>query len=345
MAPAITFSFRIKLGPGALLGRAAGVLFALIAAITATSVIAQDRLADADSATPSPLAPVLERLDGELRSASIASDDAEGRWIAGQFERLDIEAQARDYAAAQTRAPGEMLYAASLARTCTNRVRPGLPECDARDALGYWAARDSSNAAPWLLLAERARQRGSSAAAVENLERAARLARFTDYSERSAWIFAAKLRALAGGNEPGVAVVAAARYADASAASFRPILVALCGPRRDPKSDAVTGACLRVAALLVDAAPNGVDKMLGTELAAGLVTSESGRGIVEARARDIATGRERCKESLARLEALVANPATMTPAIAQAAQAWLVDRGKMDEFAACARLRSAMAFR
>lgn len=302
----------------------------------------QDRVADTDAAPPSPLAPVLERLDGELRSASIASDDAEGRWIAGRFEPLDIAAQARDYAAAQARVPEEMLYAASLARTCTNRVRPGLPECDARDALGYWAARDSSNAAPWLLLAERARQRGSSAVAIDNLERAGRLARFTDYSERSAGIFAAKLLALPGGEAPGIAVVAAARYADAAAGSFRPILAALCGPRRDLKSDAVTGACVRVAALLVDTAPNGVDKMLGAEIAAGLVTSESARGIVEARVRDIATGRERCKETLARLDALLANPATVTPAITQAAQAWLADRRQMDEIAACARLRSAI---
>jgi hypothetical protein len=343
MAPAITFAFHVAVRPRALLVLAARALFAVIAAITAISAAAQDRLADADNAPPSPLAPVLERLDGELRSASIGSDDAEGRWIAGQLERLDIEAEARDYAAAQARAPGEMLYAASLARTCTHRVRPGLPECDARDALGYWAARDPSNAAPWLLLAERARQRGSSAAILENLERAARLARFTDYSERSAGVFAAKLAVLPGGNDPGVAAVAAAHYADASAGSFRPILAALCGPRRDPKSDVVTGACIRVAALLVDAAPSGADKMLGAEIAAGLVASESARGIVESRARDIATGRERCKETLARLETLVANPATVTPATARAAQAWLVDRGKMDEITACARLRSAIS--
>jgi len=318
--------------------------FALLVGAVATGVGAQARLSDSESGNPSSLAPVLERLDEGLRQAVTSADDPGSRWISGQLETLDPAARARDFAAAAARAPGEMLYVASLARACLTRTVPGLPECDTRDAIASFVTRDADNAVPWLLLAERARQRRALPAVAENLERAARATRFDDYSERGAAIFAARIRMLPGGAARGTDVVAVALYTDRAAGGLAVPLSALCGPKREATGEEVTRACQRIAALLVERAPNAVDRALGASLAIANAPSDSARALAEVRAREIAVRRQRCAETMARLAAIAADPRDPAGARAEAAAlAWPADRGKMDEIAACDRLAAAIA--
>jgi hypothetical protein len=317
---------------------AARSIVAVALALAAAGALAQARLSDDQAAAASPLAPVLERLDDALRQAVTAGDDAASHFLSAELSTLDLVGQARDYAAAAARDPAEPLYAASLARLCAVRAHPSLPACDTRDSIAYWASRDPDNAVPWLLLAERARQRRTPTAVSENLQRAAQATRYDDYAQRAAPLYYERIRKLPESPGSAIAAAATAQYLARGAGGMQTTLSALCGSARDATVDAVTRACLRIAALMIERAPNAVDRATGAALAAANAPTESGRAVAHARARDIAVARQRCRETVRELESLAAS----ADARAQpAATRWVEDRAK-DEIGACERLAAAL---
>jgi len=325
--------------------RALTACICLLALIATGIAPAQTRLTDDTPARPSPIAPVLERIDEALRQRLTAADDAASRWMAGEFETLDVAARARDFAAAAARAPSETLYLASLARACVARTVPTLPECASRDAVASFATRDPDNAVPWILLAERARQRRLPAADVAgNLERAAKSPRFDDYTQRSAPLYAAAIRALPGGGDRAVDAVAAARYVDRAAGGLAPALAALCGPKRELPGETVGRACVRIAALMIERAPNAADQAMGASLAGANAASDSARALADSTGRAIAARRQRCTETFDHLARIAAGPAGAADAKARdAAAAWPDDRARLGELAACERLAAGLA--
>jgi hypothetical protein len=331
--------------PAAARAVAVAALAAALSAGIAARADAQARLSDDALRRPDALAPALERLDEALRQRLTSADDAASLWMAGEFETLDPALRVRDFGAAAARAPTEMLFAASLARACVPRTIPTLAECATRDSVASFATRDPDNAVPWLLLAERARQRRASPPVVtENLERAAKASRFDDYTQHAAPMFAATARALPAGSAPVLDAIAAAGYVDRAAGGLAPTLTALCGPRREVTGEGVTIACQRIAALMVERAPNGADQALGASLAGANAPSDSARSMAQAKARDIAVRRQRCAETFDALARIAVDPASPAAGRAQAAAAaWTNDRARGDEFAACERLAAAIA--
>jgi hypothetical protein len=310
----------------------------------ASGVSAQARLADDVARRATPLAATLERIDELLRQRLTSADDAASHWIAGELETLDPAARTRHFGVAATREPGEMLYAASLARACVPRTMPSLPECAVRDSVASFATRDADNAVPWLLLAERARQRRTPTSVTENLERAATASRFDDYTERAAPIFFAAVRTLPGGADRGTDAVAAAAYTDRAAGGLATALAALCGPKREVTGDEVARACRRIAALMIERAPNAADKALGASLASANAPSDSARAMAETKSREIALRRQRCAETFDALARIAADPGSPAGASAQAAAAaWATERSRGDELAACENLAAAIA--
>ena len=315
-------------------------LVVVVLALAAAEAAAQARAGDPATLTPSPFAAAFARLDEAVAQKVVGADDAPSRYVSGRLSGFDLAGQARDFALAHAQAPKEPLYMAALADTCLRPASPQPRECAERDPIAYFAARDTENAVPWLLQAERARRRNATAAMIDHLERAAKSTRFDDYGSRAGAIW-------------WTVISAASAPADRTAAALHAMIVpaatgvlgaleALCAPSTRGLDARVNAACLRVGGLMAERAPSYVDRRAGVQTALAAATTDSGRAAAQAVARDIVAAQERCREAQGALEKLAAGDAAAQSRAAGAAERFLVERARGGDTAACSALAEAV---
>ena len=325
-------------------GSLAAALVAGAAAVFAISTAAaQARAGDASTAA-SPLLPVFAQFEESLAPRLIGADDAASRWIAGRLATLEPDAQARDYAAAVAREPKELLFVASLAQACMPATASPPPECNTRDAVGYWTSRDPDNAVPWLLQAERARRRNNAGALVENLERASRAAGYATYDHRAGALLFAKLAPVASPGDRGAAAV----YAMSVPAGSGTALLALegvCAPASRGLDPRIPAACLRLASLMAERAALLNDRRAGTQVALAVAATDSARALASGLARDVVAQQDRCREASSSLERLALGTPAQRERAATLGEQFLADRARGGEAPACEALARALAAR
>lgn len=315
---------------------------AAAAALAFNHAFAQARAGDADatSSAPSPHAAAFARLEEAVAQKVVGADDAPSRYVSGRLSGFDHAAQARDFAAALASAPKEPLYMASLAETCMRPVSPQPPECADRDPIAYFASRDADNAVPWLLQAERARRRGAMPALADNLERAARAARYDDYSGRAGAIWWTVLARVAGpADRTAAALFAMSVPAGGGAMSA---LEAVCAPTTRGADPRIGAACLRLGGLMAERGSTFVDRRAGAQIAQATSTSDSGRALAQASAREVVEAQERCRDARSALDRLAAGDAAAQTRAAAAAERFLVERARGGDAAACSALDAAL---
>ena len=316
-------------------------LVAAVAVLAATGEAhAQARVSDPATTAPSPFAASFARLEAAVAQKVIGADDAPSRYVSGRLSGFDLGAQVSDYAAAQTRAPKEPLYMASLADACMRPASPQPLECAERDAVAYFASRDADNAVPWLLQAERARRRNATAAMIDNLERAARAERYDDYGGRAGAIWWSVLAGVAGSADRTAAALYAMSVPAATGALSA--LEAVCSPTTRGAEARIGQACVRLGALMAERASTFVDRRAGAQVALAASPSESGRALAQSSARDAVAAQERCREAMGTLEKLAAGNAAAQSRAASAAERYLVERARGGDVAACNALAEAV---
>jgi len=309
---------------------------AALAFAAAGSALAQARAGD-ETAAPSPLAPVYARLDEALAQKVVGADDAPGRWLSGRLSGFDLAAQARDYAAAFARDPKEPLYGASLADVCMRPTIPTLPECLDRDAVGYWTSRESDNAVPWLLQAERQRRRNSTPAMIDNLERAGASARYDDHGGRGGAVAWTRVQALVAPADRAAGALYALSYTGSMGAALS-ALENVCGSSVRSLDARVPRACERLGTLMADVGASFNDRRAGVQVVHAASGGEGARVAVDATARAIVAGQERCREARNALgRDAAASPAARADAAARA-ERYLATLAARGEVAACAEL-------
>lgn len=301
------------------------------------AAFAQARAGDEAAVSPSPLAPLFTRLDETLAQKVVGADDAPGRWLSGRLSGFDLAAQGRDYAAAAAHDTTEPLYAASLADVCMRPASPALPECLARDSIGYWVSRDPDNAAPWLLQAERARRRGAMPTMIDNLERAATSARFDDHSGRGAAVAWSKVAPLVTPAERAAGALYALSYAGGMGAALAAVEHVCGAPSRalDPR---VPRACARLGTLMAGSGASFNDRRAGVQVALAAAASEGERAAVNDSARGIVAAQERCRDARNILQRDAAGTPDARAAAAARAERYVATLGTRGEVAACAEL-------
>lgn len=186
------------------------IAFAVLAAAQALAQSTGSRMSEPAAPPPSRWTQDKDALDQALRQRVLTATDPRDLWVAGQLDRTDPWAQVAALAQARNRAPGEMIFVASLAAACLAPTKPLPPECDAVDRLADWATRDADNGVPSLLLADRARARNNLPAMIAFLEEAAARPRFDDYRNRGALILWQAVKAVPGSVDPAARVELAA---------------------------------------------------------------------------------------------------------------------------------------
>jgi len=302
----------------------------------AQGALAQARAGD-DAAAPSPLAPLFAKLDETLAQKVVGADDAPGRWLSGRLSGFDLAAQARDYGAAAARDTKEPLYAASLAEVCMRPASPTPEECLARDAIGYWTSRESDNAVPWLLQAERARRRNAMPTMIDNLERAASAARYDDHAGRGGAVAWTRVAPLVAPADTAAGMLYALSYAGGMGAAFAAVENVCSAPSRalDPR---VPRACARLGTLMSDSGASFSDRRAGVQVALAAAASEGARSAINDAARGIVTAQERCRDARNALQRDAAGAPDARAAAATSAQRYLATLAARGEAAACAEL-------
>lgn len=282
-------------------------------------------------------APAVDRVGEALAERAVATGGADAAFVRGLQATMDPAARTDAWARAWTLDPSRMLFLASLAEACATRSTPPLPACASHDPVSRWAARDGDNAAPWVLLAARARGRGDLPSMRANLAHAAERTRFDGYHGHGA---AAVARVI--GAVPDLARLPEAPFAAAALAAARPeeILdeaMALCRPDAPGVGPEVAPSCRRLAGTMAERADSMAGRQAGFALASGWA------GDAAERAR-LAAGRDRLSASA--LECHAARSALVTaldgtpPARERARDvetAAAADATTLDEIAVCAR--------
>lgn len=298
--------------------------------------MAQARAGD-EAATPSPLAPLFATLDEALAQKVVGADDAPGLWLAGRLSAFDLGAQARDFAAAAARDTKEPLYVASLADVCMRPAAPTPAECAARDAIGYWASRESDNGVPWLLQAERARRRNATPAMIDNLERAAVSARFDDHGGRGAAVAWRRVESLVAPADRAAGVLYALSYAGTLGAPLSAV-ESVCSSSSRSLDPRIAAACARLGETMAERGASFGARRAGAQVALAAAAGDGARASVNETARAVVAAQERCRDARNALERdATAAPAARAAAAAKAERyvASLASRG---EVAACAEL-------
>jgi hypothetical protein len=314
------------------------------AAVLACSpaVLAQARAGD-DTAAPSQLAAVYERFAESLIPRLVGAADAADRWILGRLSPLDPAAQVRDFAAAAARQPNELLYAASLADACMRPMAPVPADCAERDAVGYWASRDRDNAVPWLLQAERARRRNNVASMIDNLEGAARAARYDDYAGRGGAVFASKAVPLAAPDDRAAAVLFSRQQATVPLGAPLEALESVCARATRAIDERITRGCVRLGALMTERAASFSNRRAGAQIALSAATTESARALTNEAARAAVAQQDRCREAFGTLERFAAGSPAERERALSLGQRYLADLAKQGEPGACEALVNSLA--
>ena len=315
------------------------------AMLASGSTFAQARAGDAANASPSPLAATYQRLGELLAPELIGADDAASHWVSGRLASLEPALQSRNFAAAFARDSKEMLFIASLADACMRPVSPVQPECADRDALGYWSSRDAGNAVPWLLQAERARRRNNVGSLVENLESAARAARYDDYSGRGGAVFLSVLMPLAPAADKAAAVLYAQAQGATPLASPLAALEAVCAASTRALDARIAPHCLRLGGLMAERASSYTNQRAGAQVAQAAAGTDSARAVASSAARTTVAEQDRCREAFATLEKLASGPAGERERAQALGERYLTDRMHGGEPPACIGLHRALTTR
>lgn len=307
------------------------------------TAFAQARAGDA-AAAPSPLAPLFVQFEEALAPRLIGADDAASRWISGRLSTLEPAAQARDYAAAAAREPKEMLYVASLADACLRAGSAPPPECNERDAVGYWASRDPDNAVPWLLQAERARRRNNVPSLVENLDRASRSGRYESYDHRAGAVLWSKLAPATPAAERGAAALYAVNASTVAGAPLQ-ALEGVCSPQSRALDARIAAACARLAALMADRAALLNDRRAGTQIALAAASGDGAKSSASEQARAVVAQQDRCREALQALERAAVGTPDQRQRAATIGEQFVTLRARDGEASACDALGRAPAAR
>ena len=303
------------------------------------NALAQARAGD-DTVAPSRLAPLFVQFEETLAPRLIGADDAASRWISGRLSTLEPAAQARDYAAAAAREPRELLYVASLADACLRL--PGLAECSDRDAVGYWASRDSDNAVPWLLQAERARRRNSVPSLVENLERASRSSRYDTYDHRAGAVLWSKLVPAMPAADRGAAALYAVNASSTAGAPMQ-ALEDVCSPRSRGLDARIAAACVRLGSLMADRGSLLNDRRAGTQIALATASGDAAKSTASEQARAVVAQQDRCREALQALEGAALGTPDQRQRAAAIGEQFITARARDGEAGACDALGRALA--
>ena len=279
-----------------------------------------------------------ERVDQALRDRVASADSADAHFVRGLQATMDPGARVAGYAEAWRRQPSELLFLASLADACMVRAVPAWPDCAALDPVSRWAARDADNAAPRVLLAERARQRGDLPGMREQLASAADQGRFDSYRDRGASAVGRVLGAL-----PDVAREPEAPFAAAALGAARGDIAtseatALCQRGGAGVGAEVEASCRKLARSMAERADTYAGRLVGLALAWSWAADDAER-------RRLADERDRASAAslachgahVALIEALNRDAASRAEARRLEAGA-IDDAAKQGEPAACARL-------
>lgn len=319
-----------------------GCALALVAALVFPAVLNAQARAGDDVNAAAPLAATYERIGDAISRQVIGADDAASHWLSAHLSSLEPVAQVRDFALAAAREPKEMLFVASLADACMRMYSPVPSECAERDAVGYWSSRDSDNAVPWLLQAERARRRNNVSALIDNLERASSAARYDDYSGRAGALVANIAKA------PPNDRAAVVLYANRQSTALPGPLAALenvCAAQTRALDERIARHCIRLGALMAERAASFTNRRAGTQTALASAATDSARAATTEAARATIAEQDRCRESLVSLERAAQGSAAERDRAATVGLRFLADRAKAGEAMACDALDKAIVKR
>ncbi len=315
--------------------RAVLALAAAALAWAAAPAFGQVRAGDDARSPPSPLASTWQRFDDALATRLPGADDAAGHWMLGRRSSLEPVVQAREYAAAFVRGPREPLFVASLADICMRPVMPTLLECGERDIVGHWVSRETDNAVPWLLQAEKARRRNNIESLVENLEGAARAARFDDHSGRGAELFAARILGFAAPADRAAAWLAGDRFAGSVLGAPMDALEQLCSAGSRGLDERIGRGCQRLATLMIERATSFTHRRAGAQIAFAAAAGEPARAAARSSEAVVIAQQERCRLAWGELERLAAGSEADRARALPIAQRFVTERAASGEVAAC----------
>ena len=287
---------------------------------------------------PSRTAASVDRVGEGLAARALSAGGADALYVLGLLATMDPAARADAWARAWPLEPQRMLVLASRAEACAPRAAFTSPACAAHDPLSRWAARDGENAAPWVLLAGRARQRGDLPAMRANLAHASERSRFDGYRGRGA---AAVARVI--DSAPEFAGLPEAPFVATALASSRPDAVvdeanALCRVGAPGVGPEVAPACRRLARTMAEHADTTAARQAGLALASGWAADAAERGRLAAERDRLSASALDCHAAKSALLAkLEGTPADRDRARELEAAA-VAELATMDETAVCSRL-------
>jgi hypothetical protein len=85
-----------------------------------------------------------------------------------------------------------------------------------------------------------------------------------------------------------------------------------------------------------------IDRRAGAQIAQATSTSDSGRALAPASAREVVEAQERCRDARSALDKLAAGDAAAQTRAAAAAERFLVERARGGDAAACSALAAAL---
>ncbi len=279
-----------------------------------------------------------ERIDRALRDRVATAVDADALFVRGLQATMDPGARIADYAGAWRLRPADMLLLSSLADACMLRAVPTWADCAALDPASRFASRDPDNAVAWVLLAERARQRGDVPGMREQLAHAAARPRFDSYRERGGAVVSRVLSAV-----PAVAREAETPFAAAALGSLRADVAAneaaaMCHRGAPGVGEDVAGSCRRLARTMADRADTWSARLVGLAIAWSWAPDDAERGRVSAERERVSASSLECNNAkLALIEGL--NRDAGTREAARRIQAGAIDDAlTLGEPGACAKL-------
>jgi len=291
------------------------------------------------AAAPSRWAADIDRFDEELHLRLLAPSDARSHWVRAGLDKTDIASQVTHFAAARGQAPQDVLYLASLGVACMTPTRPVLPECDAVDRLADWARRDEDNGIPYILLADRARQRKETDAMVATLDEAAGKARFDEYWGRGVLAYWDYVRAVPASYDPAAKAVAALNYASEQAVTWPTAVQALCVNARERAVDAVRAACGRLGAAMAQRGASWSARLIGYTVASRNAADAGVKAQIEGERVAFNRARTRCDDARhARFDGLESGDAGVRARDLSEADAWVRAQAQYGEVGACERL-------
>ena len=279
-----------------------------------------------------------ERIDRALRERVATAADADALFVRGLQATMDPGARIADYAAAWRLRPADMLLLSSLADACMLRAVPTWADCASLDPASRFASRDPDNAVAWVLLAERAKQRGDAPGMREQLAHAAGRLRFDSYRERGGAVVWRVLTAVS-----AVARDPETPFAAAALGSLRADVAAneaatMCQRGAPGVGEEVEGSCRRLARTMAERADTWSARLVGLAIAWSWASDAAEQGRVAAERDRVSASSLECNGAkLALIEGLNRDAGSREAARRIQASA-IEDATTLGEPAVCAKL-------